>query len=222
MKLLAVLLFLGLGCQQTQKDVPALTYLALGDSYTIGESVAVKDRWPVQLADRLSKSGIAIKQPEIVAKTGWTTDELKDGIRNSTLESHYDIVSLLIGVNNQYRGRSVSEFAMQFNSLLDTCLQYSGGQADRVFVVSIPDWGAMPFAEGRDREKIAAEIDHFNQVKQSESAKRGIHFIDITPISRQATRKSDYVAADLLHPSAAMYQAWVEIIFPQVEEKLLD
>ena len=196
------------------KDTIRQSYLALGDSYTIGESVAENLRWPVQLVDSLAQKKLFLETPKIIAQTGWTTDELKNGIDNSSLNYPYDWVSLLIGVNNQYRGRNIDEFREQFEILLSEAIAYSGNRKERVFVVSIPDWGVMPFAEGRDRAQIATEIDNFNQVIYEICAIQEIEFIDITPLSRAIDIHPDWVAKDGLHPSGKQYSAWVQEIIP--------
>lgn len=198
----------------------SLTYLALGDSYTIGESVPENERWPVQLADKLSKNGVLVSSPRIIAKTGWTTDELKVGIAATNVLGTYDLVSLLIGVNNQYRGRDAEQFRTEFNGLLDQAVGFAGGNAKKVFVVSIPDWGVTPFAKGRDQAKVAKEIDAYNAIKKTETEKRGILYVDITPISRQATSDTALIANDGLHPSGKMYGLWVEQIVPVLSERL--
>jgi lysophospholipase L1-like esterase len=199
---------------------PSPRFLALGDSYTIGESVAVADRWPNQLALRLRKNGIDIADPEIIAKTGWTTDELSSAIDAAKPRRPYALVTLLIGVNNQYRGRAAEEYRNEFTALLRRAVDFAGGNPRRVVVVSIPDWGVTPFAANRDRAKIAAEIDRFNAVNAEETKKAGARYADITPVSRHAATDSSLVAPDGLHPSAAMYAQWVPIISPQAEAAL--
>lgn len=200
--------------------VGSISFLALGDSYTIGERVEESGRWPVQLADSLNARGISVTTPVIVAKTGWTTDELMQGIEDRNLRDTFDLVSLLIGVNNQYRGRDTAEFRSQFNTLLDRAASFAGGSLDRVFVVSIPDWGVTPFAEERDREKIAEEIDAFNRIKQQETERRSILFVDITDISRRAASDPALTAGDGLHPSEKMYALWVEKMAPFIRDLL--
>ncbi len=197
-----------------------LKYLALGDSYTIGESVTEIERWPVQLADRLRQDGISIGDPDIIARTGWTTDELINGIADRKVSGTYDLVSLLIGVNNQYRGRDSENFREEFKELLIQALVFAANDTSNVFVLSIPDWGVMPFAEGRDREKISSEIDEYNNVCREECEIMGIAFINITPISREAAYKPEYVADDGLHPSGEMYTEWVGLFYSNVNELL--
>jgi len=195
-----------------------LTYLALGDSYTIGESVPEGGRWPVQLTESLKHWGLSFKPVQIIAKTGWTTDELADAIDTSTVSPPYSLVSLLIGVNNQYRGRPADGFREEFRDLLDKAIQFAGNDPGRVFVVSIPDWGVSPFASGRDRNKIAREIDEYNRVKNEECIKKGILFINITDISRNIETGVELFASDGLHPSDEQYKLWVDRISPQVQK----
>jgi lysophospholipase L1-like esterase len=189
-------------------------YLALGDSYTVGESVAEAARWPVQLVARLRAEGVPLADPQIVAQTGWTTDELMAGIETAEPHGPFDLVSLLIGVNNQYRGRSEDEYGQQFATLLRQAVSFAGDQPHRVIVLSIPDWGVTPFAAGHDRDRIAAEIDAFNAINRTETERMGAHYVDITPISRQAQTNPELTAEDGLHPSGQMYAAWVELVLP--------
>ncbi|MCB9006173.1 MAG: SGNH/GDSL hydrolase family protein [Ardenticatenaceae bacterium] len=191
-------------------------YLALGDSYTIGERVPVADRWPVQLVAALRAQGLAIADPEIIAKTGWTTAELADGIDQAQPQGPYDLVSLLIGVNNQYRGLSQDAYRAEFVELLDTAVAFANNDPNRVFVVSIPDWGVTPFGQRRDSEEVSAAIDAFNAINRTETENRGIVYIDITPISRQAIDNRTLIADDGLHPSGKMYRLWVEEMQPAV------
>ena len=197
---------------QNQYDSTGLNYLALGDSYTIGQSVEVADRFPVILANDLKSKGLEFNAPLIIAKTGWTTDELEAGIFDADIQGTFDLVTLLIGVNNQYRGRSVEEFALQFEKLLTQAISFAGDDINKVIVVSIPDWGVSPFAEGRNREKIAMEIDLFNSTKKEICEAKNVKFVDITPISRLALNNSIFIAEDGLHFSGAMHQKWVDKI----------
>lgn len=192
--------------------------LALGDSYTIGESVAVEERWPNQLARALRAEGIALTDPEIIAKTGWTTDELNAAINAAAPKGPYDLVTLLIGVNNQYRGRDAEEYRRQFAALLQRAIGFAGGDAKNVVVVSIPDWGVTPFAEGRDRAKIAGEIDRYNAINREETARAGARYVDITPGSRR--NDPALVAGDGLHPSAVQYGEWTKAILPEARAAL--
>jgi lysophospholipase L1-like esterase len=194
-----------------------LPYLALGDSYTIGEGVAPEMRWPHQLAARLREEGVPLQDPTIVAVTGWTTDELAMGLdaaeAGGRVTGRYDLVSLLIGVNNQYRGRDLDEYRREFRALLARAVASSvGGDASRVVVLSIPDWGVTPFAEGRDRAQIARAIDAFNRVNREAAAGAGARYVDVTPCSR--TRGAQ-VVDDGLHPDGATYAAWTELVLPE-------
>jgi lysophospholipase L1-like esterase len=199
-----------------------LRYLALGDSYTIGESVAEAARWPVQLVARLRAGSVPLAEPQIVAQTGWTTDELMAGIETAEPHGPFDLVSLLIGVNNQYRGRSQAEYRQQFATLLQQAVSFARDQPHRVIVLSIPDWSVTPFAAGRDRDQIAAEIDAFNAINRIETERLGAHYVDITPTSRQAQTNPELTAEDGLHPSGQMYAAWVELVLPVARRAVAD
>lgn len=196
------------------QDKP-LTYLALGDSYTIGEGVPSADNFPSQLVSLIRKKGISINEPQIIAKTGWTTDELSNAIKGAALLPKYDMVTLLIGVNNQYRGRSLDEYSLQFEILLLRALQLAGGNNDRVTVVSIPDWGATPFAreKGRDRSKVTEEINAFNKENKDIAYRYKVKYVDITPGSREALIDPELLTDDKLHPSAKEYSRWANAIF---------
>lgn len=189
-------------------------YLALGDSYTIGESVAENERWSNQLAAMLAEKNIQA-EVAIIARTGWTTDELWQGIQVNPPQGMFDLVSLLIGVNNQYRGYDINEYREQFRFLLNKSIEYAGNDAARVIVLSIPDWGVTPFASSQNRERIARDIDAFNAVKRKESEKAGVRFIDVTPISREAVNDLSLIASDDLHPSGKMYFKWAKLILPE-------
>ncbi len=191
-----------------------MRFLALGDSYTIGESVAAVERWPVQLAARMRAQGVSMENPTIIATTGWTTDELAAGIERKGPQGPFELVSLLIGVNNQYRGRDVNEYRAQFAALLEQAIAFAGGDAQRVIVLSIPDWGVTPFAANRHRETVSGEINAFNAVNAEETARLGARYVDITPLSRQAVDDPDLLAGDGLHPSGKMYTAWIELALP--------
>ena len=193
-----------------------LRYLALGDSYTVGESVPEEARWPVQLVDVLRDQGVNIADPEIIAKTGWTTDELAEAIVAADPSGPYDLVSLLIGVNNQYRGRSEEEYRAQFVDLLDTAVALANNNPHRVFVISIPDWGVTPFGQGREFREVSEAIDTFNAINREETTQRGIAYIDITLLSRQVPDDPALVAGDGLHPSGTMYALWVAEMQPTV------
>ena len=199
-------------------SAPPLSFLALGDSNTIGECVSPAESWPVQLAVALRSSGMNMGEPRIVAKTGWTTDELAAAIAAEQIFGAFDLVSLLIGANNQYRGRSSTEYREQLCGLLAQAISFADGRAARVIMLSTPDWGVMPFAEGRDRAKIAAEIDEFNSVAQLEAVRLGVNWVDVTSASRDM--QPGWVAGDGLHPSGAQYAAWAALALPVAQAAL--
>ncbi|HEY4147404.1 MAG TPA: SGNH/GDSL hydrolase family protein [Chitinophagaceae bacterium] len=189
------------------------TYLALGDSYTIGESLPLYENFPYQAVQLLRKGGFAFSAPEIIARTGWTTEELLRAVHSIHFQAPYDMVSLLIGVNNQYRGYPPGEYADEFESILQHALSFAGGHKKRVFVLSIPDWGVTPFAApDRSPKQVSAAIDRFNQLNQSIAARHGVHYIDITPGSRLAATDSSLLAADKLHYSAKEYARWAGLL----------
>jgi len=181
-------------------------FLALGDSYTIGESVSEDERWPNQLADKLK-----IDRPKIIATTGWRTDDLKGAINSANLHDDYDLVSLLIGVNNQYQGKSSTQYEIEFEDLLKTAIQLAKGKSKNVFVVSIPDYGFTPFGKAK-QETISLQLDEFNKINQRITEKYKIKYFSITEISRKGLEDPALVAADGLHPSGKMYTQWVEVI----------
>ena len=192
------------------------TLLALGDSYTIGESVQPIERWPLQLTTLLEARNLHCAQPEILAKTGWTTDELATAIKQHKFQDRYDLVTLLIGVNNQYQGRDVEQYRLELRELIQIAIAKAGNEPDRVILVSIPDWGVTPFAKGRDRGKIAGEIDGYNAVKKQEAEKAKVHYVDITDITRDIDgEKATLIANDGLHPAAKMYALWAERVLPR-------
>lgn len=193
----------------------SIRYLALGDSYTIGESVAESERFPNQLGSLLAKEEYPT-EVKIIARTGWTTSELWEGIQKTSLQPPYDLVSLLIGVNNQYRGYDSNEYREEFRFLLGKSIEYAGGDVNRVFVFSIPDWGVTRFAAGQDVSKIGAEIDLFNSINREETEKAGAHYVDITPISRRAVDDLSLIAPDGLHPSGSMYAQWAQLALPDL------
>lgn len=194
-----------------------MRYLALGDSYSIGEGVPEAGRWPMQLAAALRARGIALQDPRIIATTGWTTDELSAAMDAAEPLGTWDLVSLLIGVNNQYRGRTLDDYREQFSGLLERAIALAGHQPSRVFVLSIPDWGVTPFAQGRDRARIAQEIDAFNATARHICKALGVAFIDITPTSRDQGGDAEMLVADGLHPSAMMYARWVDVAQGEIE-----
>ena len=191
---------------------PLKSYLALGDSYTIGEQVLIKDSFPYQLVQLLRNKSLLFGAPEIIAKTGWTTDELLAGIEAIELLPGYDLVTLLIGVNNQYRGRATENYANEFSVLLKMAIQFALDKPQQVVVLSIPDWGVTPFATGRNRQEISEKIDAFNSINSSIALDYGVHYLDITAGAREAAFRNDLVAADGLHPSSIEYARWAEHI----------
>jgi lysophospholipase L1-like esterase len=191
-------------------------FLALGDSYTIGESVGVNERWPVQLINRLREKKIDCFDPQIIATTGWRTDDLKRAVSNAKLTNDYTLVSLLIGVNNFYQEKSVESYEPEFETLLNTAIKLAGSNRSRVFVVSIPDYGYTPFGQPKQK-KISKGIDAFNAVAKKISANYGIPYFNITDISRRGLKEPNLVATDGLHPSGKMYQEWVDMIFTDIK-----
>ena len=188
--------------------------LCLGDSYTIGEGVSVNERWPHQLVRGLNAQQLGFAEPDYVAKTSWTTDELLRGIQaEQDLLSHYDLVTLQIGVNNQYRSRLPSGFDREISQLVRVAVRFAGMRPRRVLLVSIPDWGVTPFARGdsRTREDIASDIDQYNAIGRSVAEGFGVHFVDVTTCSR-ATPEA--LTPDHLHPSGLAYERWTSIILP--------
>ena len=192
------------------------TYLALGDSYSIGEQVSLTESFPYQTVQLLRQAGLQVAAPEIIASTGFTTDELEAVIYPAALLNQYDFVSLLIGVNNQYRGRSVENFEIEFENLLQKSIQFAAGNCKAVFVLSIPDWGITPFAEGRDTATIATEIDAYNAVCKSIAAKYKVNYLDITSSQRLDGNQIDFLAADQLHPSAKEYAKWAAMLSEKI------
>jgi lysophospholipase L1-like esterase len=203
-----------------ETDMPRFRHLALGDSYTIGESVSAKNRWPNQLAELLEAEGTPV-EVTIIARTGWTVDELWEGIQADPPKGTYDLVTLLIGVNDQYRGYSAEGYREKFRFLLTQAISYAGGHPDKVIVLSIPDWGFTPFAAQRgDTEPISQMIDEFNAVNLQETKSVGAYYVDVTIISRMALDDFDLITGDRLHPSGKMYGMWAEKVLPIAVEVL--
>lgn len=189
-------------------------YLALGDSYTIGHDVPEEKRYPSQLVDSLAKNGFNPVTVDIIARTGWTTDELSAAMDPFNFNAPYDLVTLLIGVNNQYRGRDTENYSIEFTALLKRAIVLAGKDPSRVIVLSIPDWGVTPFARDRDKEKISFEIDAYNSINRRISLEQGVSWLDVTAVSREATHRSELLAPDGLHPSALMYHYWTKDLYP--------
>ena len=202
-----------ISCQVTS-NMESYTYLALGDSYTIGESIPSKSSFPYQVYERLQANGVNMEKPVIIARTGWTTDELQAAIKAQVLVPPYDLVTLLIGVNNQYRGLDIENYDIEFTQLLQKAIELAGGQSGNVIVISIPDWGVTPFAANRDGETIAKEINEFNQINYTRTRESGVHYVDVTEISRTAANDSTLLAEDGLHPSIDMYTLWTDKLAP--------
>lgn len=198
-----------------------LSYLALGDSYTIGESLPLYESYPYQTVQLLRESGHAFSAPEIIAKTGWTSFELAEQILHTKLNESYDIVSLLIGVNNQYRSLPIEDFKNDFHFLLHKAIHLSGNRPERVVVLSIPDWGVTPFAKDKDSTKIAADIDAFNTICKKETATQNAVYISITELSRMAKDNPSLLAKDHLHYSAYAYAQWARLVAEKTMECLL-
>lgn len=189
--------------------------LSLGDSYTIGEAVSEADAWPMQLAAMLRARGIAAAVPTIIAQTGWTTAELSSAIDKANATPPYDLVTLLVGVNDQFRGHAIGDYRKNFHALLERAIGFANGRPTRVIVLSIPDWGVTPFADGRDRNQIARDIDAFNAVNREEASRAGVRYVDVTGASRRANGNEHVVATDGLHPSGRMYAEWARLSLPE-------
>ena len=224
---MAVFAFAGMsGCAQPEQlyyepdttTAPSapVQLLALGDSYTIGQSVAESDRWPNQLAKGLQVGGLKVDRTQIIARTGWTTANLIGAIQTQKPDSNFNLVGLLIGVNNQYQGRTLAEYQTQFTQLLQTAIALAHGKKERVFVVSIPDYGYTPYGHA-DQAAISAELDQFNASNLRITQAAGIQYFDITPISRHGLEDPTLVANDGLHPSGKQYTQWVELMLPTVK-----
>lgn len=204
--------------QPSQTQLDSIAYLALGDSYTIGQSVGINERYPVQLADALREDSFKIKAVDIVAQTGWTTADLQTGIDNTTLRGRYDLVSLLIGVNNQFQGLSIETYKTEFRALLNQAIAFAGGDKSKVFVVSIPDYAFTPFGNGN--ANISQGIDDFNAAHKAIVETFDIQYFDITPISRNGLVNPALVASDGLHPSGEQYRQWVALMLADVKKMI--
>ena len=196
-----------------------LSYLALGDSYTIGEGIAQEGCWPMQLAQALRAAGIPIEDPRIIATTGWTTDELLAAMDAAEPLGEWDFVSLMIGVNDQSRDRAVDDYLGEFQRLLQRAMGLAAGRADHVLVLSIPDWGITPFARdsGRDLQRISDELDAYNAAARERCNAHGVAFVDITNVSRERGGEADMLADDGLHSSALMYTEWTRLALPATQ-----
>ena len=197
------------------------TYLALGDSYTIGESVDYSKNYPNQLYEKLVADDIAMNTPKIIAQTGWTTGELAAAIQQEKPDSNYSLVSLSIGVNNQFRGYAIGGYEDNFEELLKQAITFAGGDNRRVFVISIPDYGFTPFGQRRNQAQISEELDNYNAINKRIAENYKVAYFNITPISREGLIRTDLVAEDNLHPSAKQYEEWIEIMYKQIKEEML-
>lgn len=224
-----ILFFLLSGCNGDVKnaetsrpspEIESISYLALGDSYTIGTGINPEQSWPYQLRDSLQTRDLPIEETEIIAVNGWTTTDLKNGISDAKPDSTYDLVSLLIGVNNQYQGLEVDVYRTEFKELLEQAIALAGSDSENVFVVSIPNYGVTPFAEARNPSEIGREIQMYNDIAKEITSEYNIPFLDITPISELAAEDSSLIAPDNLHPSAKMYAMWVKKMLPKVTQIL--
>lgn len=195
------------------------TWLALGDSYTIGESVPLHESFPYQTVQLLRKKGLSFHAPEIIAKTGWTTAELAEHILHIKLNEQYDFVTLLIGVNNQYRGLSADDYKTDFEFLLRKAIHFAAGKANHVFVLSIPDWGVTPFAKNKNIKTIAAEIDAFNEVNKSLAVKYKVNYIHITESTRRALSDTSLLTADHLHYSGKEHAVWALLLADAIKKQ---
>ena len=199
-----------------QQPAASVRFLALGDSYTIGTSVAESERWPLQLAELLHKDGFKLEVPTIIARNGWASGELLAEINSARPKGVFEVVSLQIGVNNQYCGLDEQQYVRDLDELFDLAIEFAGGDPLRVVVLSIPDWGVTSFAADRDGAAIASEIDRFNRLKRDGATRRGCHFVDVTPLSREAADDPSLLADDGLHPAGKMYARWCELALPTV------
>jgi len=199
---------------------PAKTYLALGDSYTIGQSVAANERFPAQTVSLLKQQGINLNDPVYIAQTGWTTANLQSAIANQNPPSTFDVVSLLIGVNDQYQGMDTSGYALRFTQLLEKAIQLAGGKKSNVFVLSIPDYSATPFVAPVNKSKVSMEINWFNAINKRITESYNVNYTDITPSTREAATNTALVANDNLHPSGLEYKKWADMLAPKMRTVL--
>lgn len=200
------------------KIITPIKYLALGDSYTIGQSVAYEESYPIQLQTRLEADSIEVDTTIIIATTGWTTANLKAGIAAADLQDTFDLVSLLIGVNNFFQGKPRDEYEIEFEELLQQAIDFAGGKKENVFVISIPDYAYTPFGNGNP--SISQGIDDFNASNKMITEDYGISYFNITPISREGLDKPEYVDDDKLHPSGLQYGLWIDLLYEDIKSKV--
>ena len=189
-----------------------MKYLALGDSYTIGELVPAEDNFPQQTVSILKEKKIEVSLDKIIAVTGWTTGELNEAISKEKPDSDYDWVTLLIGVNNQYRGQEIERYEKELYNLISQSILFANGRASRVIILSIPDWGLTPFNTKRDSAQVSKEIDEYNTIKKKWAEHFGCPYIDITPLTRKYSKDEEYLTNDKLHLTGKMYRLWAERI----------
>lgn len=206
--------------QSNNTTMHTYSFLALGDSYTIGESVPLQKSFPYQTVQLLRKENYNFLAPEIIAKTGWTTYELQEGMKEYQFLSKYDFVSLLIGVNDQYRGKNILEYKQQFEELLKKAIELANGKKEHVIVISIPDYSATPFAGSLDKEKISREMDVFNSINKAISIQYKVQYVDITTESKNTMYDPSLVAQDGLHPSPKEYAIWAKKIAEAITSQL--
>lgn len=199
---------------------PPRRMLALGDSYTIGEAVPPAGRWVAMVAAGLRAVGISLEPPEIVAQTGWTTDELEAAIVAAGTSGSFDLVTLMVGVNDQFRGRDLARFRARYAGLLERAVGFAGGEPGHVLAISIPDWGVTPFARARAGLELARTVDDFNDAAASEALSRAVRWVDVTRASRELSLQPGMLAGDGLHPSASQHAAWAAIILPEARRAL--
>ncbi|MEX0856890.1 MAG: SGNH/GDSL hydrolase family protein [Balneolaceae bacterium] len=216
-------LFISFGCSESNSPAKinaAKSFLALGDSYTIGTGINPENSWPNQLSDSLRAHNAVLDTTIIIATNGWTTTDLKKGITEKNLDQTFDLVSLLIGVNNQYQGMEIGIYEAEFRQLLEQAISYADNIPERVFVVSIPNYGATPFAQSRNPDKIREEIVRYNEIAQDIATELNVGFMNITPISELAVSDQTLLASDNLHPSEKMYAIWIEAMLPEIKTKI--
>ena len=209
---------------ESSRDVPVrpATFLALGDSYTVGQGVTPEERWPERMAALLAARGVAVAPPRVIARTGWTTADLERALAPERPAGPFDLVSLMIGVNDQFQGRTLDSYARGFGALLAQAVTLAGGEPRRVLVLSIPDYGVTPFARrvGLDAREVAAEVDRFNAAAGVATQRAGAHWIDVTPASRRAAADVELLARDGLHPSGKLHAQWAALVLPVAVEAL--
>jgi lysophospholipase L1-like esterase len=217
---LLVLLASALPARAEEKKSVPLHMLCLGDSYTIGEGVPESERWPSQLAAELRKRGLDVAEPQVIARTGWTTANLQDAIAAAELKPPYDLVTLLIGVNDQFQRKAHADYSERLDALVKRAIELAGGKKERVVVVSIPDYSVTPFGQKYDPARTTKELEQWNATGREAAKKAGLAYVDITPGSKRAATEKTLLAPDELHPSAVMYAEWVKAIVPVVEPVL--